>query len=217
MIRASMRSSEKVNSWPIPLRYFWTQLWGYCDTYGRGLRDSRLVVADTFPMDEEVDAQKVERWMLALEAAEVIESYEVNGKRYFECLNWDEHQQIRYKKKTDIPDRFGVIPTISKSSGKVPKVPHQVEVEGEVEGEVEREGESAKSATPSRTCQSHPSGTTSKCGPCGDARRAYDSWEKANAPKSKPTVSGVMSAPDCETHAHYPKHGCPRCAEEAAA
>ena len=42
MLRQSMRTSEKVNAWPIPLRYFWTQLWGYCDDWGRGRRDPRL-------------------------------------------------------------------------------------------------------------------------------------------------------------------------------
>lgn len=218
MIRASMRSSEKVNSWPIQLRFFWTQLWGYCDVNGRGRRDPRLIVADTFPIDEEVSAETVERWMVALETAGVIESYEVDGKRYFECLNWDEHQDIKYRKKTDIPDRSGTFQNISKSSRKVSKVSQQGEGEREIEGEVEREGEStADGAAPPLFCQSHPNGTKDKCGACGDARRARAAWDKANVPKPKATVSGIVTEPDCEIHFGRPKRGCDRCAEDAAA
>ena len=211
MIRASMRSSEEVNGWPIPLRYFWTQLWGYCDSYGRGRRDSRLVLADTFPMDEEVDAKTVERWMRALETAGVIEAYEVVGKRYFECLHWVEHQDIKYRKKTDIPDRFGVIPNSAKSSRKVLKVPDQVEGEGEIEGEIEVEGESA----PTPFCKKHPEGTDDPCRGCGNARRTYDAHLLRE--KTKPTVSGIVTDPDCQIHPGRPKRGCDRCAEEAAA
>jgi hypothetical protein len=32
----------------------------------------------------------------------------------------------------------------------------------------------------------------------------------------KPTVSGVITEPDCERHPHRPARGCDRCAEEAA-
>jgi hypothetical protein len=218
MIRASMRSSEKVNGWPIPLRFFWSQLWGYCDSHGRGRRDPRLIVADTFPIDEEVSAQNVERWMQALETAGVIEVYDVAGKRYFECVNWDEHQDIKYRKRTDIPDRFGTIPTSAKSSRKVQKVSEQGEGEGEIEGEIEREGESTEDgAWPPLFCSSHPNGTTGKCGPCGDVRRARAAWEKANTPKPKPTVPGIVTDPDCQKHPGRPLRGCDRCAEEAVA
>ena len=219
MIRGSMRESEKVNGWPIPLRYFWTQLWGYCDSWGRGRRDPRLVYAGTFPLDEEVDAKTVERWLHALETAGVIESYEVGGKRYFECVNWPEHQEITYLKKTDIPDRFGIVPKAGKNSGKVPEksrkvqnIPAQGEGEGEVEGEIEGEGESAGALTP--FCIKHPSGTDKPCRACGNARRVYDA--ALFAKKHKPTVPGIIPEPDCPTHPGRPLRGCNRCAEELA-
>lgn len=200
MLRAAMRESERVNSWPIPLRFFWTQLWGYCDSYGRGRRDPRLVLAGTFPLDEEVDTKMIDRWMIALEKQEVIAVYEVAGKRYFECVNWDEHQDIRYRKKTDVPDRQGVIPGISKNSKTFQNVSHQVE--GEVEGEEEREGESA----PSPFCKKHPTGTDKPCAPCGDARRRHT----ASTPTPKPTVSGIVTAPQCKEHGYpFPcPYGC---------
>lgn len=211
MIRASMRTSEKVNSWPIPLRYFWTQLWGYCDSYGRGRRDARLVFAGTFPMDEEVDAKVVERWMHALETAGVIESYEVGGKQYFECLNWDEHQPMKYRKKTDIPDRSGIVPGSVESSEKFPKSSHHIDRDRD--REVDRDRESVTTLTP--FCKKHPTGTDSPCRACGNARRAFDA--AVTVEKHKPTVPGIITEPDCPKHPGRPSRGCDRCAEEAVA
>lgn len=199
MLRADMRTSEKVNGWPIPLRYFWSQLWGYCDDHGRGRYDSRLIVADTFPIDDDVTAAVVGRWMQALEMAGVIRAYEVNGVKYFACVNWDEHQEISYLKRTKVPDQFGVIPPPGKRSGKVQNVPElsgPSKGEGEVK-EKEKEKGNAETATP--FCPKHPSGTTDKCGACGNARRAFDA--AALASKNAPTPSprkGTVTADTCE-------------------
>lgn len=214
MIRASMRTSEKVNSWPIPLRYFWTQLWGYCDSYGRGLRDARLVYAGTLPLDEEVNANVVNRWMEALEIAGVIVLYWVDSKQYFECLNWDEHQQIKYRKKTTIPDRLGAIPGSAQSSEKFSNVSHQVEGEGEVEGEVEGEGESAPAPAP--FCIKHPKGTDTPCRACGNARKMFEAaaLEKKSRPTSRPPTAAEIAATMCSEHPHYPLP-CGLCAELA--
>lgn len=207
MIRASMRESEKVNGWPIPLRYFWTQLWGYCDSYGRGRRNARLVCAGTFPLDEEVTTQTVERWMVALEKAGVIRSYEVENKTYFECIGWDEHQSISYRKRTDIPDSSGQIPEFQKSSGKVRKVSHQGEGEGEVEREVE-------GGAPTPFCKKHPKGTDDPCRACGNARRAHDA--ALLTAKNKPTLVPPRALDTCPDHKGYPLP-CDRCAETAVA
>jgi len=214
MLRASMRTSEKVNGWPIPLRYFWSQLWGYCDDHGRGRYDPRLIVADTFPIDDDVTAQTVGRWMQALEIAGVIELYEVAGKRYFECVNWPEHQEISYMKKTDVPDRSGAIPNPGKVSGKVHKVSeHSGPIEGEVKGN-RREGKALNGA-PTPFCPKHPNGTDAPCRACGNARREHDA--AIASAKNKPTVPGIITDPDCDVHLGYPKRDCPRCAEEAVA
>ncbi|MET4780830.1 hypothetical protein ABIB56_000812 [Glaciihabitans sp. UYNi722] len=213
MLRASMRSSEKVNSWPIPLRYFWTQLWGYCDDHGRGRYDPRLIVADTFPMDDEVDTNTVSRWMQALTMAGVIASYEVDGKKYFECVNWSEHQEPPYLKRTEIPDRSGVVPIPGKRSGKVQKDSEKSRpIEGEVEVEEKGKG---KAPNPSPFCEKHPQGTDAPCRRCGDARKQFEA--NATAAKNRPTVPGIVTAADCDRHPGRPARGCDRCAEEAVA
>jgi hypothetical protein len=215
MLRASMRSSEKVNSWPIPVRYFWTQLWGYCDDHGRGRYDPRLIVADTFPIDDEVTATTVSRWMQALELAGVISVYEVAGKAYFECVNWDEHQDLPYLRKTEVPDRFGDVPEPAKrskkileSSGKVP--PKGRGREGEIEG-------GKADAEPPLFCSAHPNGSAQRCGRCADARRLHEQWERVTKPAARPTIVGIVTDPDCDIHPGRPKRGCDRCAEEGVA
>lgn len=204
MIRASMRTSEKVNSWPIPLRFFWTQLWGFCDDHGRGRHEPRLIVADAFPMDDEVTTEVVSRWMQALELAGVIRVYEVGGKRYFECVNWDEHQEPPYYKKTDVPDPSGVIPEPSKRSKKVLEDSGNVSPNRRgIEGEVEGEGESAQrppvdNSDPSPFCRKHPQGTTKNCRPCADARRAHQAWlrKRADKPATLPPRTDETPAHD---------------------
>lgn len=218
MIRAEMRYSEKVNSWPIAVRYFWTQLWGYCDDFGRGRFDARIVKADTFPIDDEVSAEDVGRWMRALEVAKVLVRYEVAGKQYFYLPGWDDPQEgqtLRYQKKSNIPEPTGTLRTFANSSAG--SLNPANEGEGDIEGEVEgdREGESvASAATPPLGCPKHPNGTDAPCRRCGDARRAYTAWEKTS--QSKPTTSGIITDPDCPKHPHRPARGCDRCAEEAS-
>lgn len=207
MLRQSIRQSEKVNSWPIPLRYFWTQLWGYCDDHGRGRNDPRLIVADTFPIDDEVTGETVGRWMKALEGAGVIRSYEVDGKAYFECVNWAEHQELKYLKKTDIPDSSGAIPKAGKYSEKVQNVS---ELSARREGEEKRRKGEETTTTPSRTCPKHPEGTDKPCRACKEARERYE------AAPVKSTVSGIVTPPVCE-HGRPSFDPCPKCAEAAVA
>lgn len=211
MLRASMRESEKVSGWPFELRYFWTQLWGYCDDFGRGRYDTRLLKAGTFPLDDDVTSERVGRWMQALELAGVIQAYEVSGKRYFECVNWHEHQESPYFKRTDVPDSSGVVPTPGKRSEVLQNV---LENSSLIEGEEKRREEKGKSpATP--FCSKHPEGTDTPCRACKTARLKHEAAELAA--KQKPTTPGIVTEPDCELHPGRPARACDRCAELAVA
>lgn len=207
MLRASMRRSEVVNSWPIPLRYFWTQLWGYCDDWGRGRYDARLIKADAFPLDDEITATQVERWMKALEVSGVIVRYEVGGKVFFHCPGWDDSQSLRYRKKSDIPEPSTVLRKVSQDSGTLRKGAHQVEVEGkeEVEG-----GKASADAEPAPFCKKHPNGTTDPCRACGNARRA---WENARQTGEVITLPPRTGDPEYPEHDHrwLPDGTCMHC------
>lgn len=102
-IKPEVRISEKVNSWPLECRYFWVLLWGYCDDYGYGRDNARLIVADSFPLDDKVTAEMVSEWMNVLWMSEVITRFAVGGSLYFQVINWKEHQQIAHPAKRFLP------------------------------------------------------------------------------------------------------------------
>jgi len=114
-IKPEVRISEKVNSWPIECRYFWVLLWGYCDDYGIGRDNARLIVADSFPLDDHITADMVSAWMHILWDSGVIERYLVGDAAYFRVVNWDEHQKISHPAKQFLPD-------ISEATYVIPRV-----------------------------------------------------------------------------------------------
>jgi hypothetical protein len=103
-IKPEIRISETVNSWPIEVRYFWIMLWGYVDDFGKGRDNAKLIVADTYPLDDSVTAEHVSDWLDILAAARVIQRYTVAGKSYLAVTNWSEHQRPSHPAKSVIPD-----------------------------------------------------------------------------------------------------------------
>lgn len=103
MIKPEVRTSEKVASWPIEVRYFWVLLWGYVDDYGRGKDSPKLVKADCFPLDEDVTAEVIDGWLWLLSDAGVVIRYEVDGVQYLCIKNWAEHQKPQHKGKDVFP------------------------------------------------------------------------------------------------------------------
>lgn len=103
-IKPEIRISEKVNSWPIEVRYFWIMLWGYVDDYGKGRDNAKLIVADTYPLDDHVSAEDVDGWLEVLAASGVIKRYTVGGSNYLAVINWREHQRPSHPAKSVIPD-----------------------------------------------------------------------------------------------------------------
>lgn len=103
-IKPEIRISETVNAWPVEVRYFWIMLWGYVDDHGRGRDNSKLIVADTYPLDDTVSAEDVSAWLNILAGAKVIQRYTVDGKRYLAITNWSEHQRPSHPAKSVIPE-----------------------------------------------------------------------------------------------------------------
>ncbi len=103
-IKPEIRMSETVNAWPIEVRYFWIMLWGYVDDFGKGRDNSKLIVADTYPLDDSVSHEDVSRWLDILAESKVIQRYTVDGKNYMAVTNWSEHQRPSHPAKSVIPD-----------------------------------------------------------------------------------------------------------------
>src|SRR6185312_14148124 len=79
-------------------------LWGYVDDYGKGRDNAKLIVADTYPLDDNVTPAMVEEWLCVLAHDDVIARYVVDGKRYLVVLNWAEHQRPSHPAKSVLPD-----------------------------------------------------------------------------------------------------------------
>ena len=103
MIKAEVRTSEKVASWPLEVRYFWVLLWGYVDDYGRGKDNPKLIKADCFPLDEDITSEVVDGWLWMLSDAGVVIRYEVDGVKYLAVKNWAEHQKPQHAGKDLFP------------------------------------------------------------------------------------------------------------------
>lgn len=190
-IKPEIRTSEKVNSWPIELRYFWVLLWGYCDDYGRGKDNARLIVADAFPLDDAVDVDTVAAWMDVLANGGVITRYAVNGTQYFYVTNWKEHQKPSHPTASRLPEPPA---NFANSSGKIPEDERNSTGTtptrgGGGAGSREKEGEATQVATPpSRFCSRHqPNGSGGiPCGPCADARKLAELHEQATISRTSP-------------------------------
>lgn len=188
-IKPEIRTSEKVNSWPIELRYFWVLLWGYCDDYGRGKDNARLINADAFPLDDAVDVATVDSWMDVLAQADVIRRYEVGGTSYFHVKNWGEHQKVQHPSKQTIPCPHGFVngscnahETLVSGSGDThPRG-------GGEQGAWSMEGDTSHDAEPPPFCPNHmPNGSGGiACGPCADARKGREIWAKNRPIASTP-------------------------------
>jgi len=218
-IKPEIRQSEKVNSWPIELRYFWVLLWGYCDDYGRGKDNARLINADAFPLDDAVDIETVTSWMDVLVQADVIRRYEANGTAYFYVKNWSEHQKVAHPSKQTIPCPHGFVNGSCNAHETFASVTGDTRPGGGGEqGAWSKEGEASLDAEPSPFCPKHmPNGSGGvACGPCADARKIHEMWSRrpkpiVATPQPPRTPQGM-----CVHHEWEPANSCTACAKLAA-
>ncbi len=77
-------------------RLLFVGLWSYVDDNGVGRDEERLIVADLFPLDSSFSEASVRthEGLMRLQTADLIERYEVDGRRYLHIKTWDRHQRI---------------------------------------------------------------------------------------------------------------------------
>lgn len=110
-IKPEVRKSLTVGGWPREVRLSWVYLWGYLDDYGRGVDDTRLIIAECFPLDRDVTERKMDRWLsLMAEKPEhdlddepALCRYETGGRRYLHAVKWKEHQKVSHPQPSRIP------------------------------------------------------------------------------------------------------------------
>lgn len=144
-VKPQLRTSLTVAEWPREVRYFWVLLWGYLDDHGRGVDDARLIKADCFPLDDDLNRVIIDDWLTMISKTPDDEGdlptlcrYEVRGRHYVHAPKWTGHQRPQHPKDSEIPpcplhdpgaDRGDVREDVLKSSGGL-----QEDLTPEVEG-----------------------------------------------------------------------------------
>jgi hypothetical protein len=102
-IKPELRTSLTAVEWPREVRYLWVLLWGYLDDHGRGVDNARLVLADCFPLDRDLDEDTIDKWLTMFAESGPLCRYTVAGRRYFHSVNWKEHQRPSHPTDSRIP------------------------------------------------------------------------------------------------------------------
>ncbi len=102
-IKPSLFSSLTVTRWPVPVRWTFVGLWTYCDDYGRGRDEPRLVKAEVWPLDDTVTVKKVTEHLAQIEKTGPLCRYKVDGEDYLHITSWGEHQKVSNPTTSTIP------------------------------------------------------------------------------------------------------------------
>ena len=205
-VSPDLRTSETTAEWPREARYAWVLLWGYCDDYGRGLDNVKVIAADLFPLDDDVSPTLMGEWLSLFESAGSLCRYEADGKRWLHCLNWGEYQKPQHPGKMRVPPCPDHEPAAhekwsSEHARMVSRNPHEdlmspsptrgrgsKEMSKEEESKEEGERASAKPPRFPDHCPKHSNvAVPGTCGDCKDTRIA-------NA-KALPRLSLVSGSP----------------------
>lgn len=108
-VKPDIRRSITVGQWPREVRLAFIYLWMYLDDSGRGLDDTRLLVAELFPLDRDVTEKKMDRWIDLMATTKrpgddtpPLCRYEVAGQRYLHATKWT-HQRINRPQPSRLP------------------------------------------------------------------------------------------------------------------
>lgn len=160
-IKPEFCTSEAIAVLPRDLRLHFIQLWTYADDHGRGKDEPRVIKGAIWPIDDDVSSEQVEAWQAALAVAGRIVRYTVDGRPFFEVVNWHEHQKPNRRTDSKLPGPDQGVPVEAvqeQCKGSALAVqPHrdcpavgvvgEVEVEGEVGGDVEVDPDTSPQTT----------------------------------------------------------------------
>jgi hypothetical protein len=107
-VKPELRTSLTASEWPREVRYFWVLLWGYLDDYGRGVDEPRLIKADCFPLDDDLTAGDIEKWLEMFATPRdddpaSICRYTAGGRHYLHVPHWNNHQKPQHPTDSKLP------------------------------------------------------------------------------------------------------------------
>jgi len=109
LIKESICTSDNLDQLTSDEERFFYRLMVNCDDYGRFEGRPAILRARLFPLKlDSIKESQIQKWLKALEEANLVYLYESEGLPYIQIIKWDSHQQIRAKKsKFPNPDSNG--------------------------------------------------------------------------------------------------------------
>ncbi|TYK45200.1 hypothetical protein [Actinomadura decatromicini] len=102
-VKPELRTSLTAAEWPREVRYFWVLLWGYLDDTGRGVDEARLIKADCLPLDDDLTAGDIDKWIGLIADSGSLCRYSVGNRRYLHAPEWRSHQKPQHPRPSKIP------------------------------------------------------------------------------------------------------------------
>lgn len=87
----------------VHVRLTFIGLWTHVDDEGRCLNEPRLMKAALWPLDDDVTADDVRRFVNELAKHGLVVMYSHEGREYLEITSWDEHQSISKPRPSRLP------------------------------------------------------------------------------------------------------------------
>lgn len=128
MISKVISISEKVNGLSLFGRLLYTWMIPHTDDFGRMTGSPAKVRALVVPMADETTSD-VEQALQDMENRGLIKWYEVDGEKFIQIINFDQHQQGLHKRtKSKFPDPPSNDDEIPGSSGNFNNIPSELEL-----------------------------------------------------------------------------------------
>lgn len=110
ILKESICTSENLNSLEPEAEVFFYRLIVNCDDYGIFFANTSILRAKCFPWRiDKIKDKDVEKWLKALENANLVFLYEYEERLYLKLSKWESHQQIRASKsKYPTPNMDGI-------------------------------------------------------------------------------------------------------------
>ena len=105
-MKPGMFKSFTVCAFPFEARWLFAGLFTYCDDYGRGVDDARLVKGELMALDDKTTPARVERFLAEFSAgddAPLCRYTGDDGRAYLHFPKWREHQKISHPTDSVLP------------------------------------------------------------------------------------------------------------------
>lgn len=103
-VKPEFWTDETMAELPRDVRLLFLGLLNHVDDAGRCVDNPRLIKAAVFPLDDDVTAELIRRWLDELSTKARVVLYEASQRRYLQVSNFRKHQKIDRPQESKLPD-----------------------------------------------------------------------------------------------------------------